>query len=500
MNANDIKAQATSFMMQFENIVGNINDFIATYYFVFFLVFVSIFLTIYFKWPQFSLAKDLISTITEKDENAKGNKEHISPYEALMISMATRVGVGSIVGIALAAIKSAPGALVWIWFVAFFQASLSLAENTLAQLYKVPDGNGFKGGPAYYLRYGLNAKKSAIFFSVWMVITCIAFVGIYSNTAQDTISALVGAYNIKLPSFADTLPSFLGGKYAEVKFILAIAMSLFATIMFFGGSRFIAKFTSYVTPLIAISYVVLVSIAVFMNIEQTSKVLHIIFSTAFDFDAIVGGFAGSVVVIGIQRGLFGNEAGLGSTPNTAASAHTSHPIKQGIVQMFCVFVDTLVITGSMLLVVYSPTYLAGISPQTTPMELIQNAMYDYFGDFGKIYISLVIVALSFSVTIGAYFASIMNVKYVSDKKIYINIFRVLMIMAIINGIYVTIEIVWAVGTIIMSILATINIIALIFLFNIVKKVLDDYMDKRRQKLPLDFNAENIGIKDTICWK
>lgn len=492
--------EAVSFMKQFESVVGSINDFIATYYFVFLLVFVSIFLTFYFKWPQFSLVKDLPKTLTEKDENAKGNKEHISPYEALMISMATRVGVGSIVGIALAAIQSAPGALVWIWFVAFFQASLSLAENTLAQLYKVPDGNGFKGGPAYYLKYGLKAHNTAIFFSAWMVITCVAFVGIYSNTAQDTIVGLVKTYNISLDGFKSMLPSFLTNvENGEVKFLLAVLMSTFAAVMFFGGSRFIAKFTSYVTPLIALSYVVLVTIAVFMNIEQTSKVLHIIFSTAFDFDAILGGFAGSVVVIGIQRGLFGNEAGLGSTPNTASSAHTSHPIKQGIVQMFCVFVDTLVITGSMLLVVYSPTYLAGIAEGTTPMWLIQSAMNDYFGDFGKIYISLVIVALSFSVTIGAYFATIMNVKYVSDKPIFINIFRILMIVAIANGIYVAIEIVWAIGTIIMSILATINIIALLLLFKVVKKVLDDYMDKRRKNLPLDFKADDVGIKDTMAW-
>lgn len=493
--------QGHSFLDKLDKIVSLVNYFIATYYFVFLLVIVSIIFTIYFKWPQFNLAKDLFKTITEKDENAKDNKEHISPYEALMISMATRVGVGSIVGIALAAIQSAPGALFWIWFVAFFQASLSLAENTLAQLYKVPDGKGYKGGPAYYMSYGLNAKFAAKFFSLWMVITCIAFVGIYSNTAFDTISSLAHTYNLNLPDFKAYLPNFLIVKeHTEIKLVLAILMSLFAAVMFFGGAKFIAKFTSYVTPLIALSYIVLVSIGVIMNIDKTSEVLRIIFSTAFDFDSIINGFAGSVVVIGIQRGLFGNEAGLGSTPNTAASAHTSHPIKQGIVQAFCVFVDTLVITGSMFLVCFSPTFLAGISPNITPMELILSAFYDYFGDFGKIYISLVIVMLSFSVTIGAYFASTMNVKYISNKKIYINLFRLLMIFAIANGIYVQIKIIWDIGAVVMSILASINIIALILLVKVVKRVLDDYLYKRDNSLKLDFNASNIGINNTKCWK
>lgn len=253
-------------------------------------------------------------------------------------------------------------------------------------------------------------------------------------------------------------------------------------------------------------FIIISIISILMHYEKTPEVIAMIFKSAFDFKAIFGGFAGSVVVIGIQRGLFANEAGLGSVPGASSSAHTSHPVKQGIVQAFCVFTDTIIATLSILFMLYSDTYAKLIAdsvngkPQIKDsMPLVQSAMNESFGIYGEYYITFLVIVLTSTVIIGAYYVGQMNIKYLKDSPSLLFSYRILSVIVVFMGTQISVASAWGLANIAMGLGATINIIAVFLLAKIVKKALDDYKTQRKQGLNPTFNAQKLGIKNAECW-
>lgn len=478
----------------FSNFIMWANDFIWSKYLVVLLLLVGLFYSIKLIFPQLSLAKDAVKVITEVDPNAKGNREHISPYEALMISMGTRVGMGTIVGMAIAIISGGPGALIWLWVAAFLNGAVSVAENTLGQIYKSKDGGAFKGGPAYYVTKGLGSKKFAILYSVISLLIGFAFISLYSNTIYTSLEAYFKPVE-GIASGSDHLSIYVG-----------VILAIFSAIMFFGGGRYIARFTSFVTPFMAGLFILVAIISIIMHIGKTPEVIKTIFESAFDFRTIFGGFAGSVVVIGIQRGLFANEAGLGSVPGASSSAHTSHPVKQGIVQAFCVFTDTVIATLSILFMLYSDTYtkliesVGGGKPQVDDaMPLVQSAMNESFGIIGEYYITFLVIVLTSTVIIGAYYVGQMQVKYLKDHPMTVLVYRILTIAVVYIGAQISVSSAWTIANVVMGLGATINIIAVFLLYKVVTVAVRDYREQRKKGLNPTFSAKKLGIKNAECW-
>ncbi len=252
----------------------------------------------------------------------------------------------------------------------------------------------------------------------------------------------------------------------------------------------------------ALAYVILAVYAVLINYEKIPSVLKMVFESAFDFKAIFSGFAGSVLVIGIKRGLFSNEAGMGSAPNAAASAITSHPAKQGIIQSFAVLLDLIICTSSAFLVLFSMAYLdlgSDGKPLLTAMPLVQEAMREYYGEFGIHFISIAIVLFAITSLIGNYYYAQANVKYLTNSKLAFNLFRISAVLAVLIGSLIDLKLAWNLADLTMAFMATTNIISLLLLGKIVSKVLEDFEKQRKDGLDPKFCAKKLGIKNAECW-
>ena len=345
------------------SVTGEIDGFMYTYILVFLLVVVGVYFTVRTKGVQVRYIKDMFTQLTEK-KHVQGEKS-ISSFQALMVSTASRVGTGNIAGIATAIATGGPGAVFWMWLMAVIGAASAFIESTLAQIWKVRGKNGeFRGGPAYYIQQALGKRWLGVVFAI-LLILCFAF-GFNGLQAFNMTSAL----EYYIPDYATNGTAIGVG-------IVLVVMTAF---VIFGGARRISVITSIIVPVMAIAYIALALWTTFTNLGEIPAVFSLIFASAFDFQSIFGGFAGSVVMLGIKRGLFSNEAGMGSAPNAAATASVSHPVKQGLVQSLSVYIDTLVIctcSAMMVLIffVQDPEAAAALNG----MPLVQMAVNNSVG-------------------------------------------------------------------------------------------------------------------------
>lgn len=321
-------------------ILGNVSDFLYTYILIILLIAVGLYFTFRTKFVQFRLFPEAIRVLTEKKKDGKD----ISSFGALMISTASRVGTGNIAGVATAVAASTAiggyGAIFWMWLLALIGAASAFIESTLAQLYKQKIGDEFVGGPAYYIQKALGSRKMGVTFSV-LLIACFA----YGFNALQTFNA-GSSLKYYISNYDNSIwPYIIGG-----------VMALLTALIIFGGVHRISNIVSAIVPVMALIYIGLGCFIFFRNINAVPDMFAKIFTQAFDLKAIFGGFAGSCVMQGVKRGLYSNEAGMGSAPNAAAAADVSHPVKQGLVQMLSVFIDTILIcstTAFMLLLSWS---------------------------------------------------------------------------------------------------------------------------------------------------
>ena len=463
------------------NILSAVNDWMYTYLLLFLLVGTGIYFTIRTRFVQLRLLKESFHVLKEKAGEENGKKQ-VSSFQALMISTASRVGTGNIAGIATAIAAGGAGAVFWMWLMAVIGGASAFIESTLAQVYKVKDKEEFRGGPSYYMEKALGKRWLGILFSVLLII-CFAygFNGLQSLNMSSSLEYYI-------PGYSDTVYPMLVG------LILAVGTAF----VIFGGVHRIGFITSVLVPIMAGAYLLIGLYTVITNITELPKVFSMIFSQAFDFKAFAGGMAGSAVVIGIKRGLFSNEAGMGSAPNASASASVSHPAKQGMVQVLSVFIDTLLIcsaTAMMLL-------LSGVQGESGVLDgipFVQKAISANVGNWGIHFITLSIFAFAFSSLIGNYYYAESNILFIKNNKKLLFIFRITCLLAVFFGAQADFSMMWNIADITMGCMATVNILVILVLGNTAMKVLKDYEKQKKEGKNPVFKAKDVGIENTECW-
>ena len=466
----------------FNQFLSSLNDFLYSYILIFLLVLAGLYFSFRTKFVQFRLFKDAIHALKEKSEN-NGNKKSVSSFQALMISTASRVGTGNIAGIATAIVAGGSGAVFWMWVMALIGGASAFIESTLAQIYKVKDGKDFRGGPSYYIERALGKRWLGVLFSI-LLIACFAY-GFNGLQTYNMSSAL----EYYIPNYSKTiLPAIVG-------LIIAIATAF----VIFGGVHRISFITSVVVPVMAGIYIIMGIVITLMNLNQIPEMFSHILEGAFNFKAIFGGFAGSTILIGIKRGLFSNEAGMGSAPNASATANVSHPVKQGMVQVISVFIDTLLICTTTAFILLLSN-VEGISGKLDGIPYVQAALQANVGEIGIHFITFSIFAFAFTSLVGNYYYAESNILFIKDNKILLNLFRVTCLIAIFLGAQADFGTVWNLADVLMGFMAIENILVIFVLGGIAFKALDDYMKQKKQGIYPVFKAENIGLKNTDCWK
>ena len=466
------------------DVTTQFDDFLYTYILVILLVFCAVYFTVRTRFGQIRYIKDMFTQLTEK-RHVEGEKS-ISSFQAMMVSTASRVGTGNIAGIATAVATGGPGAIFWMWLMALLGAASAFVESTLAQIWKVRGKEGeFRGGPAYYIQQALGQRWLGIVFAVLLII-CYAY-GFNGLQAYNMASAL----EYYIPDYATN-----GTAVA-----LGIVLMVMTAFVIFGGSKRISIISSILVPIMAVAYLALGIGITIANINLLPEAFGYIFQSAFDFQSIFGGFAGSVVVLGLKRGLFSNEAGMGSAPNAAATASVSHPCKQGLVQTLSVYLDTmLVCTCSAFIVLIFFVKQGGTFGDLNGMPLVQMAINSSVGELGIHVVTFAIFCFAFSSLIGNYFYAEGNIRFITKSKTVLTVFRFTCLAAIMVGCLNNFTLAWNFADITMAFMAMVNLVAIFLLGKWAFMALDDYTRQRKAGKNPVFVAENIpGLPATQCW-
>lgn len=441
----------------------------------------GLYFTIRTKLPQVRLFSESIKVVTEKPDEEGG----ISSFGALMISTASRVGTGNIIGVSTAICMGGPGAVFWMWVVAFLGGASAFVESTLAQIYKKkdPDG-GCYGGPAYYIEAALHSRPLALVFAVALIFTY--GVG-YNMLASYNLQSSFAGFSFYNP---ETTPAIIGGVIALI--------SLYCLL---GGGKRIVSITGVCVPVMGVLYVLLAVVALALNIQNIGPMFAMIFSDAFNFKAIFGGFLGSCLMHGLKRGLYSNEAGIGSAPNAAAAAVVSHPVKQGLVQMLSVFIDTLLICSATAFM----CLCSGIVPsaETAGAPFVQAALSATFGSIGPWFIAIAMCLFAFTTLLGNFYYIENCFAYILKKtpsKGFMTAVRVIGAILIFLGAIISFGLAWDLADICQCVLAFINIPVCIVLGGVAYKALDNYVAQRKAGKNPVYNAAENGVKEkTDFW-
>ena len=463
----------------FATIVGEISNFMYSYLLIVMLVAVGLYYTLRTRLVQLRMFKETIRVILEKPVG----KNAVSSFQALMVSTASRVGTGNIIGISTAICLGGYGAVFWMWVIAIVGGASAFIESTLAQIYKKRGEHGSYGGPAYYIEAALGSRALSVIFSIALIATY--GVGFNMLCAYNLQSTFI-AYSFYNPG---TTPWIIGG-------VLAVLVGY----CLFGGGRRVIKATSTLVPIMGVIYISVAFVLTLMNIGQLPAVLGKIFSQAFDFQAIFSGFAGSCVMFGIKRGLYSNEAGVGSAPNAAAAAEVSHPVKQGLVQMLSVFIDTLLICTATAFMCMT----SGVEPvkELAGAPYVQTALAASMGGVAKVFITVSMVLFAFTTLLG-------NLYYVDNCFAYIMkavpgptfnmVYRAIACVVIFIGAGSSMGLMWDLADVLMGCMAIINLPVICILGGPALKAMDDYSKQREAGKNPVFVARSIGITQKLDY-
>ncbi|WP_418765248.1 alanine/glycine:cation symporter family protein [Mailhella sp.] len=439
-----------------ESIVTAANDVLWSYVLVVMLIALGLWFSLRTGFVQLRMVREMIRLLKEGVSH-DGDRAHISSFQAFCISTASRVGVGNIAGIAIAIMTGGPGAIFWMWVIAVIGAASGFTESTLAQIYKVRDPKtfGFRGGPAYYIRNCLGSRKAAALFAVLISVTFgLCFNSVQSNTIAISLNATFGLDRAAAGAFVTVL----------------------SAVVIFGGLKRIAHLSSWLVPIMASLYLLLALVIALMNVTHLPAMFASIVSQAFCPDAAVGGI-GAAILTGAKRGLFSNEAGMGSVPNAAATAFVSHPVKQGLVQALGVFVDTLLVcTASACIVLLFDGYA---DSGKTGIELVQLALAQHLGGFAGALLSVMVFMFAFSSIAGNYYYGESNIQFFSEKPIYLLAFRVMVVAMVAFGSVAELPFVWNLADLFMALMAIVNLIAITLLGRNAFLALKDYRDQKK---------------------
>ncbi|ENV31245.1 sodium:alanine symporter family protein [Acinetobacter baumannii] len=443
---------------------------------VIFLLAVGIFYTVLSGAVQIRMFLQSIRVM--KSSRTEGEDEHgLTPFQAFVTGLASRVGVGNIAGVAIAIAIGGPGAVFWMWVTAVLGMSSAFIESTLAQLFKVRDSNSkqFRGGPAYYITQGLRSKTFGVIFALALIFTY----GFVFNSVQ--INAIANASSHAWGWDKANLIAHLGGVDLEISWV-GLALVVMVALAIFGGIKRIAKFAEMFVPLKAGLYLSVALYIALSNYAILPDVLKLIVTEAFHFNAAAGGFFGAAVSMammqGIKRGLFSNEAGMGSAPNAAAASDVKHPVNQGLVQMLGVFVDTFIVcTSTAIIILVSGVYQdAGF----VGVELTQRALETQVGHWGADFLAVLLFLFCYSAVLGNYAYAESNVQFINNNPKVMFIFRIFVLVMVYFGAIGSVPLVWSMADLFMGIMATINLVAILLLTPMARTLLKDYRAQLKQ--------------------
>ncbi len=459
--------------------ISQVNNVLWSYVLIVLLIGSGLFFTFKTKFVQIRFLKEMFRLLTDT-AGTKMEGKRISSFQAFCVSTASRVGVGNIAGIAIAVVTGGPGAIFWMWIIAILGSATGFVESTLAQIYKVPHKSEkgiFLGGPAYYIKNALHSPFMSVFFAILISVTY----GLIFNSVQ-----------------ANTIALSLQAGFGADRTIVGIVISLLSALVVFGGLSRIARVTEYMVPIMAGIYILVAIGVTIYNINKLPLVLMTIVKSAFGLNAAIGGGMGIAVMTGIKRGLFSNEAGMGSVPNAAATADTSHPVKQGLIQALGVFVDTLFIcSSSAFIVLLSGDYT---KLGETGIRLVQTDLAMYFGNYAYSGVAFIIFLFAFTSIIGNYYYGEINIKHLTPNPLYLNIFRFLVAVMVFFGSIAELNLVWNLADLFMAFMAITNIVAILLLVKPACIALEDYARQKKAgiKEPV-FHAHVLPKQDGIFY-
>ena len=479
--------------------ITQVNDAVWGYCLIFVLVGCGLWFTWRTRFVQFRMVGEMLRLLTEsavstvedqaKEHQPGGRSKHISSFQAFAVSVATRVGTGNLAGVATAIAIGGPGSVFWMWIIALVGSATAFVESTLAQLFKQKHKDSFIGGPAYYIQRGLHLRWMAILFAILITLQF----GLSNNSVQ--ASTICGAMQEAFGWSPVWVGSFL---------------ALTALYIVFGGIQRIAQVSAILVPVMAVGYVVLALVIIVMNFDLIPHVFKVIVLDAFGIEQIAGVGIGAAIMNGVKRGLFSNEAGEGSAPNVAATAATTHPVKQGLIQALGVFTDTLLVCScTAFIILISGLYNV---PELNGIALTQSALQSEVGSVGPVFIAIAIFLFAFSSIIGNYYYGEANIRFITRtshfspfaSRLSITIYRILSGgLMVMFGALASFQLVWNIVDFFMAFLTACNLVAIVLLGQYAFRLLDDYRQQKRQgiKEPTFHRSQFPELSDELeCWE
>lgn len=466
-----------------EELISGVSNALYSYILIIVLVLGGLYFTVRTRFAPFRLFKDQIKSVTQKPTDGKS----VSSFQALMVSTASRVGTGNIIGVSTALCLGGFGSVFWMWIIALIGSASAFIESTLAQIFKKKNDDGTcSGGPAYYILAVLKNKPLAIIFAVFLILTYgVGFNMLASYNLQSTFSS----YSFYNP---ETSP-----------WIIGLILAVICGYCLIGGGKRVVKVTSFLVPFMGVAYILVALVIVVLNFKMLPDIFKTIFTEAFDFEAIFGGFTGSCVMFGIKRGLFSNEAGVGSAPNASASADVDHPVKQGLVQVLSVFIDTLLVCSASAFM----CMCSGVEPsaELSGAPFVQASLSQTLGAFGPVFITVAMILFAFTTLLGNLYYVDMTLIFICGKipsKAFMTVYRIIAAVLIFIGAGLSADLLWSVADITMGGMTLINMPVIIILSKYAIGALKDYDRQKKEGKDPVFKAKNIGIPEDMVdyWK
>lgn len=462
-----------------DKIIGFLNDALYGYILIILLIAGGLYFSFRTKFVQFRLLGEQFRAVTEKPKDGKS----VSSFQALMVSTASRVGTGNIVGVSTALCLGGFGSMFWMWLIAVIGAASAFVESTLAQIYKRKGAEGSFGGPAYYIEAAFKKRWLAVLFSVFLILAY----GIGFN--------MLASYNLQ-----STFSAYEFYNKSSSPWIIGLILAVLVCFCLLGGGKRIISATSFIVPFMGMAYILVALIITFLNADELPSIFKEIFTGAFDLKAIFGGFSGSCIMYGIKRGLYSNEAGVGSAPNASASAEVSHPVKQGLVQVLSVFIDTILVCSATAFMCMA----SGIEP-TKELEgapYVQAAIKSALGEYGPIFITIAMILFAFTTLLGNLFYVDKSVIYIMKKKpskTFYTVYCVIASLIILLGAGLDAGLLWGIADITMGGMTLINMPVIIILGKYAFRALNDYSAQRKKGRRPKFKAKNIELPHEVDY-
>ncbi|WP_019813174.1 alanine/glycine:cation symporter family protein [Saccharomonospora saliphila] len=467
--------------------IGTVNDGFWTYVVIPLLVVTGVYFTVRSGGVQFRMIPEMVRNLKSRPERAPDGKPAISSFQAFSISAAARVGTGNVAGVAIAIALGGPGAVLWMWIMGFLVGSTAFVESTLAQLFKVRDRSGYRGGPAYYMQHGLGARWMGVLFAVVIIFTfSFSFNMVQANSITDVVSNSVATATGSEPA----------GWVAPVIGLVLVAL---VALVVFGGVRRIAQVAQMTVPFMALIYLIMGLVVVGLNVDQVPAVISDIVGSAFGFREVGAAAVGTAIMQGIRRGLFSNEAGMGSAPNAGATASVSHPVKQGLAQTFGVYFDTLIVCSvtAFIILTSAPAY----GSEEIGAALTQNSLQASLGSWALHLLTFIVFLLAFTSVLGNFYYGEANLRFLTSHPRALPVFRLVVIGMLFLGAVASLELVWDVADVTMGVMAVVNLVAIAPLGVLATRLLADYRQQRAQGIDPVFVRDRLpDVRGVQCWE